>query len=155
MIPRFEISFGMFTGGVLFVAWVMEKSGTASPKNPAWQIVSGLRIILLTLIAFAIIAYAWFVIRDYLDRSAEEAKEKKEWRELRLRSIEERLRLAERSMASKSHVQERLDKLEAATCRVVKPMLRRLDKLEANQSPELAMEQAAEKALVEFEGKSA
>lgn len=101
----------MFTGGVLFVAWVMEKSGAASPKNPAWQIVSGLRFILLVLIALAIIVFAWFVIRDYLDHSAEEAKEIEDRKESRLRSIEERLRSLERSTATKSQVQEQLDKL--------------------------------------------
>ncbi|MGE0631737.1 MAG: hypothetical protein AB7O96_04990 [Pseudobdellovibrionaceae bacterium] len=68
MLIRLRLSLTGFSIGIFFIAWQMTESHLAHPKNPAWQVVSGLRTILLVLWIAGGVLYAMLFIFEAIAR---------------------------------------------------------------------------------------
>lgn len=151
MIQRLPIAFGFLTASVVAIAWMMEGAGSASPKNPAWQFVSGLRFILLSTVGVIAAGFVLLLVLEFVEHYAAKKRRLNEEKENRLKRIEERLKWIERDVDRKDDATERSTKLERRLERHLSILERRVDQLEVNKAPEAA----AENALKEFGGQSA
>lgn len=102
MLTRLGLSISGFSLGIFFIAWQMSENHMAHPRNPAWQIVSGLRSLLLILWGVAVVSCACFFIFEAL----EQERLKREGIKLRLQE-EERMKLERIASAQRYEKEER------------------------------------------------
>lgn len=151
MLQRLPYSLGFLTIGVITIAWVMENTGSASARNPAWRFVSDLRAFLLGSIAIAAALFIAAIVFDFFERRANRRRTLEESKEERLKSIEDRIRWIERNMERKEESTERDRKLRERLEQRLEHIESKLNELETARTPD----EAIETALNEYGGRSA
>lgn len=100
MFMRLGLSFAGFSIGIFFIAWQMKENHLAHPRNPAWQVVSGLRTILLILWIGAGVLYVMLFLFEAVRRR----RARKE--AIKLRQLEDERRDRERIANAKIYEKE-------------------------------------------------
>lgn len=113
MLNRLGLSITGFSIGIFFIAWQMSENHLAHPKNPAWQVVSALRTLLLILWTAASVIYGLLLLLEAIaHRRARHEKIKRSHQE------EEFWKREQIANAKRDKAEERKQKEEEAKERV-------------------------------------
>lgn len=96
MLGRLGLAVTGFSAGIFFISWQMNENHLAHPRNPAWQIISGLRSVILGLWTLAIVICACFFIFEAVEKAKARRDLEKRMQEEKERSARERILNAER-----------------------------------------------------------
>lgn len=122
MLNRLGLSIIGFSIGIFFIAWQMSENHLAHPRNPAWQVVSGLRTILLVLWIAGGVLYAMLFLFEAI------ARKRARQEAIKLQQLED----------------ERMERERIANAKIYKKEEQERKKVEAKKQMELTKKQKQE-----------
>lgn len=145
MLGRLGLSVVGFSVGIFFISWQMIENHLAHPKNPAWQFISGLRCLLLSLWTIAAVIYACFFILEALERRRLRREE------IELKAHEDGRMKLERIAYAQKYEKEKLERKRVEAEKQIELALKRQQEADKREKMKLrSPDEATNEALNDF-----